>query len=142
MYANCIQTGIKQHIEVLPRIESTSADSREVSPRDRKCINLRKQDKPCLPNSEAKGRKARVAIEFACKRISVSVNDRCKQEPDLNHKLVDEVLRCWQSSYAACVKCMYMQDEIPVNDSNSTRCAFSGIFGTSNSPYALRKKCR
>ena len=64
VYANCIHTGIKQHIEVLPRIESTSAGSRAVSPRDRKCINLRKQDKPCLPNSEAKGGKARVAINF------------------------------------------------------------------------------
>ena len=91
VYANCIQTGIKQHSEVLPRIESTSADSRAVSPRDRKCIDLRKQNKPCLPHSEAKGGKARVAIQCACKRIRVSLNDRCLQEPGLTHKLVDEL---------------------------------------------------
>ncbi len=102
VYANCIQTAIKQHIEVLPRIESTGAGSRAVSPRDRKCINLRKQDKPCLTNSEAKGGKARVAIECACKRNSVSLNDRCVKEPDPTYTLVDGVLRCWQSSYICC----------------------------------------
>ena len=97
---------------------------------DRKGINLRKQDKPCLPKSEAKGGKARVAIECACKRISVSLNDRCMQEHYLTYKLVDGVLRCWQSSYAADVECMNIQDAILEKDSNTLR--FSGILGTSN----------
>ena len=84
VYANCIQTGIKQHIEVLPRIESTSADSRAVSHKDRKCINLRKQDKPCLSNSEATGGKARVEIECACERNSVSFKRPMFTRPQSN----------------------------------------------------------
>ena len=84
-----------------------------------------------------------MAIECACERNSVSLNDRCLQDPDLTYKLFDGVLRCWQSSYAACVMCMYIQDEIPVKDSNTLRFFwYFGNFGTSNSPYALRKKCR
>ena len=49
------------------------------------------------------------------------INDRWLKEPDPTYTLVDRVLRCWQSSYAASVKCMYMQDEIPEKDSNTLR---------------------
>ena len=51
----------------------------------------------------------------------LDLNNRCLQGPDLTYKLVDGVLRCWQSSYAADVECMYMQDKIPEKDCNMLR---------------------
>ena len=76
MHVNCVQTGVKQHNEVSPHIESTSADSLAVSHREGK--NLTRQDNPCIQNSEAKGGKARLAIECSC---SISVKTHACKDP-------------------------------------------------------------
>ena len=118
VYANCIQTGI-EHVGYLPHVESSS---------DQKCINLTDVEtvqeggpnRVSIPRSvlntphpgvtgEAKGGKARVAIEYACKRNSISENNRCLQRPDVTDTLVHGVLRLWQSNYAASVEYMYTQ---------------------------------
>ena len=83
-----------------------------------KCINITMQDRQ---NGEAKVGKARIAIEYACKRSSISVNNRCLQGHYLTDTPVHVVLRFWPSNYAAGVKCMYTQYNIPENDTNTLR---------------------
>ena len=129
VHVNCVQTGVKQHNEVSPHIESTIADSLAVSPREGN--NLTSQHNPCIQNSEAKGG-ARVAIECSC---SISVYNTCLPGPCPTDTRVHGMLRFWQLNYAAGVECMYMQYKIPEKDINTRRLFWYFVYYES---YALR----
>lgn len=107
--------------------------------------------------TEKKADKIRVVFDCAAKFKGESLNDKCKQGPDLINKLLHILLRFRQHKYAiqADIEAMYHQVKIPLKDRDALRFLwydnnqsrvisyrmtshlFGGIWCSSSSSYAL-----
>ena len=72
VHVHCNQTGVKQHSEVSPHIESTIADSLALSPREGE--NLTRQDNPCRVTW---GKAPRFVDDLTLTYLFASTSEKC-----------------------------------------------------------------
>ena len=103
--------------------------------------------------------KLRIVMDCSAQCYGISLNNSCLQGPDLVNKLLHVLVRFRQYEYAALadVEAMYMQVKVPIKYRNALRFLsfddkqitryrmtshlFGGIWCSSSSTYALRKRC-
>lgn len=111
--------------------------------------------------TEKKPGKVRIVFDCAARYMSESLNDKAKQGPDLNNRLLNVLLRFRQHSIAltADIESMYNQVKVPVGDRNMLRFLwfdadgrivhyrmtshlFGGVWCSSLATYALKRTVR